>query len=316
METATISQYIEQFLAYLALERRYSEHTVTAYRKDLAQFQSFLYVTYGEDMPLAAIEHPHVRSWIASGLKDQQKVTARTINRKISTLKSFFKYAMRQSWVQHSPLAKIIPPKVNKRLPMFVEVEGMEKIKDGMEREVDGELVREPLFPDDFNGITQQLAVEIFYQTGIRLSELISIKERDVDVANRYIKVLGKGRKERIIPVQPELLSMIDAYLKRKYSELKEVDAEILLVNDKGRKLYPKFIYRAVKTVLSKVTTIERKSPHILRHTFATHLTNNGADLNAIKELLGHSSLASTQVYTHTKMDRLKEVHSKAHPKA
>ncbi|RAI99719.1 integrase/recombinase XerC [Chitinophaga skermanii] len=308
MSAATYIQYIEDFLAYIQLERRYSVHTITAYRKDLSQFFTFIEGTYGA-IPLGAIQHAHVRSWMAADLKDEQQVTSRTINRKISALKSFFKHALRQKLVSNSPMLKVIPPKINKRLPLFVEEEGMEKL------EQNGTLT-EPIFNNDFNGATQQLALDIFYQTGIRLSELIELKVRNIDLSNRYVKVLGKGRKERIIPVSENLLAHIEKYLARKAAELAEYDDEILLVNDKGKKLYPKYVYRAVKAALSKVTTIERKSPHILRHTFATHLTNNGADLNAVKELLGHSSLASTQVYTHNTVARLKEIHSKAHPKA
>ncbi|WP_295118680.1 tyrosine-type recombinase/integrase [uncultured Chitinophaga sp.] len=308
--TGTYAFYTEQFLSYLALEKRYSPHTVTAYEEDLRQFFSFLEQTYGS-IALPDIHHSYVRSWLAGTLKgrDGKAASARTVTRKISSLKSFFKYALKQQWVSQSVMLKITAPKLNKRLPLFVEEKGMQAI----EQEQAAAL---PLFTDDFEGDTRRLIIDILYQTGIRLSELISLKDRQVDAHQRTIKVLGKGNKERIIPVSAPLLERVRAYRERKARELEQYDREVLLVNSKGKKLYPKYVYNAVKEVLSQVTTIEKRSPHILRHTFATHLTNAGADLNAIKELLGHSSLAATQVYTHNTIDRLKEIHSKAHPKA
>ncbi len=310
MLTGTYAFYTEQFLSYLALEKRYSPHTVTAYEEDLRQFFSFLEQTYGS-IALPDIHHSYVRSWLAGTLKgrDGKAASARTVTRKISSLKSFFKYALKQQWVSQSVMLKITAPKLNKRLPLFVEEKGMQAI----EQEQAAAL---PLFTDDFEGDTRRLIIDILYQTGIRLSELISLKDRQVDAHQRTIKVLGKGNKERIIPVSAPLLERVRAYRERKARELEQYDREVLLVNSKGKKLYPKYVYNAVKEVLSQVTTIEKRSPHILRHTFATHLTNAGADLNAIKELLGHSSLAATQVYTHNTIDRLKEIHSKAHPKA
>lgn len=310
MLTEAYSTYTEQFLAYLALEKRYSPHTVTAYREDLHQFFGFLEQTY--DSPaLSDIHHSFVRSWLAGTIKGREgkAATPRTVTRKISSLKSFFKYAVRQQWVVQSVMLKITAPKLNKRLPLFVDEKGMQVI------EQDGTAAL-PLFTADFEGVTRKLIIDILYQTGIRLSELISLKDRQVDAHHRTIKVLGKGNKERLIPVSPQLLEQVQAYRELKARELEQYDKEVLLVNGKGKKLYPKYVYNAVKEVLSRVTTIEKRSPHILRHTFATHLTNAGADLNAVKELLGHSSLAATQVYTHNTIDRLKEIHSKAHPKA
>ncbi|UYQ93755.1 tyrosine-type recombinase/integrase [Chitinophaga horti] len=308
--TGTYSSYTTPFLSWLALEKRYSPHTIAAYEEDLRQFFAFLEQTYG-DIPLAEIHHSFVRSWLAGGVQGREGAQAspRTINRKISTLKSFFKYALKQQWVTQSVMVKITSPKVNKRLPLFVEEKGMQTIAR------EGELAQ-PLFTPDLEGDTRRLIIDILYQTGIRLSELIGLQDRQVDVHLRTIKVLGKGNKERIIPVSPELLERVVAYRQRKARELAVYDTDVLLVNAKGKKLYPKYVYNVVKEILSQVTTIEKRSPHILRHTFATHLTNAGADLNAVKELLGHSSLAATQVYTHNTIDRLKEIHSKAHPKA
>jgi integrase/recombinase XerC len=308
--TGAYATYTEQFLSYLGLEKRYSSHTVTAYEEDLRQFFNFLEQTYGS-VALPDIHHSYVRSWLAGTLKgrDGKAASARTVNRKISSLKSFFKYALKQQWVSQSVMLKITAPKLNKRLPLFVEEKGMQAIEQEHATAL-------PLFTDDFEGDTRRLIIDILYQTGIRLSELISLKDRQVDAHQRTIKVLGKGNKERIIPVSTPLLERVRAYRERKARELEQYDREVLLVSPKGKKLYPKYVYNAVKEVLSQVTTIEKRSPHILRHTFATHLTNAGADLNAIKELLGHSSLAATQVYTHNTIDRLKEIHSKAHPKA
>lgn len=310
MLTGSYSSYTESFLSWLALEKRYSPHTVTAYEEDLRQFFTFLEQTYG-NIPLTDIHHSYIRSWLAGAIQGREgkPASARTVTRKISSLKSFFKFALKQQWVRQSVMVKITAPKVNKRLPLFVEERGMQAIaQEGT--------TAAPLFTPDLEGDMRRLMIDILYQTGIRLSELISLKDRQVDAYQRTIKVLGKGNKERIIPISPKLLERVKAYRERKARELETYDSDVLLVNAKGKKLYPKYVYNVVKAVLSQVTTIEKRSPHILRHTFATHLTNAGADLNAVKELLGHSSLAATQVYTHNTIDRLKEIHSKAHPKA
>ena len=290
---------IQSFLNYLRFEKRYSKHTLRSYHDDLLQFTAYLDKHYGE-IPLHDISSASIRSWLAS-LKDQ-KLSAKSINRKISSLKSFFKYSLRTGVLKKTPMTNISSPKIPKRLPAYVE-----------EKDI-SQLLRDIDFGTDWKGATDKLIVSIFYNTGMRLSELINLKEDHINVSSGTLKVLGKGNKERIIPVSRLLLDQIVGYLENKRNR-ENADSTYLLVNEKGRKLYEKYVYLTVKKYLSQVTTIDKKSPHILRHTFATHLTNNGADLNSIKELLGHASLAATQIYTHNSIEKLKEAHRKAHPK-
>jgi integrase/recombinase XerC len=294
---------IQPFINYLKFEKRYSPHTIRSYQDDLVQFFTWLQEQFNMTAPaLAEISPAFVRSWLAS-LKEN-KNTAKTINRKISSLKSFFKYHLRTGQLEQSPMGTIISPKVPKRLPVYVEQKDTNTLFEYVE------------FPDDWKGRTDRLLLSIFYNTGMRLSELVNLKESQVNAAANTIKVLGKGNKERVIPVSRQLTASIQDYMRLKRTMIDQVDTVSLLVNDKGRKLYPKYVYLAVKKYLHLVTTIDKKSPHVLRHTFATHLTNNGADLNAVKELLGHSSLAATQIYTHNTIEKLKDIYKKAHPKA
>jgi integrase/recombinase XerC len=293
---------VQPFLSYLQFEKRYSSHTILAYEEDLQQFFTYLHEQFNMPEPaLTEISPSFIRSWLAS-LKEA-KNSAKTINRKISSLKSFFKYHLRTGQLEQSPMTTIVSPKIPKRLPVYVEQKDTNTLFQHVE------------FPDDWSGKTDRLILSIFYNTGMRLSELVNLKESQVNGAANTIKVLGKGNKERVIPVSTVLIQEINEYIASK-NTLDSPDRVYLLVNDKGRKLYPKYVYLAVKKYLSLVTTIEKKSPHVLRHTFATHLTNNGADLNAIKELLGHSSLAATQIYTHNTIEKLKDIYKKAHPKA
>jgi integrase/recombinase XerC len=294
---------VQSFLDYLKFEKRYSPHTVLAYKDDLEQFTTFLAREYEMiNPPLEEISTFLIKSWLAALKAD--KMSAKTINRKSSTLKSFFKYHLLQGHLEKTPMSGVLTPKIGKRLPQYVAKEDMDTLFSHVE------------FPDNWKGMTDRLLLAIFYNTGMRLSELVNLKETQINQAGNTLKVLGKGNKERIIPVSPALIADIQAYLERKRAELGTADSTCLLVNEKGKKLYPKYVYLAVKAYLGEVTTLAKKSPHILRHTFATHLMNNGADLNAVKELLGHSSLASTQVYTHNTIARLKEIYEKAHPKA
>jgi integrase/recombinase XerC len=295
------SKPLQQFTDYLKFQKRYSQHTIISYENDLGAFFDFFTVTFGET-PLAEIKASMIRSWLA-GLKEQG-MESKSINRKISSLKSFFKYQLRQELITVSPMTTIISPKVNKRLPQFVEKADVDTLFNYVE------------FPDTWQGRTDRIILQLFYNTGIRQAELVNLKENQVDTSKKVIKVLGKGNKERIIPVSPSLLQQVTAYLNDKRKLLETFDAVYLLVNAKGVKLYPKYVYNTVKSYLTKITTISKKSPHVLRHTFATHLMNNGADLNAVKELLGHSSLAATQIYTHNTIEKLKDIHKKAHPKA
>jgi integrase/recombinase XerC len=300
MLTTTYPQ-IYSFIEYLQFEKRYSQHTVIAYQNDLEQFFTFLTSQY-DSPPLANITAAFVRSWLAEMRNDT--ITPKSLNRKISSLKSFFKYQMKVGEVKQSPLTTIISPKAGKRLPSFVSQNDMNTLQQYV------------AFPDTWKGLTDKLLLDLFYATGMRLSELINLKESQVDDANCQVKVLGKGNKERIIPVSKDLINQLTAYIKQKKEIARETVCPNFFINEKGNPLYARYVYNVVKANLSQVTTLKKKSPHVLRHTFATHLTNNGADLNAVKELLGHSSLAATQIYTHNSIDKLKDIYKKAHPKA
>ena len=294
---------LNSFLEYLQFQRRYSQHTVVAYRTDLEQFFAYLASQY--DSPLVKDIKPNlVRSWLAEIRGD--KISPKSMGRKISSLKSFFKFLLKMGDIQHSPMTTIVVPKTGKRLPVYVEQKGMKKIETDVQ------------FAEGWKGKTDKLIINVFYATGIRLSELIGLQENHIDTSNGQVKVLGKGNKERIIPVSSMLISQMNDYMKDKRSKEWESISSNFFVNEKGKPLYPKYVYNVVNLTLSSgnITTVKKKSPHVLRHTFATHLSNNGADLNAIKELLGHSSLAATQVYTHNTIEKLKDIYKKAHPKA
>ncbi|MDQ6814732.1 MAG: tyrosine-type recombinase/integrase [Bacteroidota bacterium] len=297
----SIHPQIQAFIEYLQFEKRFSQHTVISYQTDLDQFYLFLRNQY-EISSLTGITPGFVRSWLVQLRSDE--LSAKTLNRKISTLKSFFKYQIKAGEIEQSPMTTIVSPKVGKRLPSFVSEKDMQILQNHLE------------FPNTWKGQTDRLLLVLFYQTGMRLSELIGLKESDLDQANAQVKVLGKGNKERIIPVSAELATELGLYMLNKRQLFFHSTYTNLLVNEKGKPLYPKYVYNVVKNNLSLVTTLQKKSPHVLRHTFATHLTNNGADLNAVKELLGHSSLAATQIYTHNTIEKLKDVYKNAHPKA
>jgi integrase/recombinase XerC len=291
---------IQPFLDYLKFEKRYSRHTILSYQTDLFAFFDFVITTFGE-AELLQLNHTIVRSWLAS-LRDEG-LSAKTINRKISTLKSFFKYQIKTGVIKQTPMAKVIAPKAEKRLPNFVADKDIQTLFDHV------------AFPDTWKGATEHLLLLVFYQTGMRLNEALGLKETSVNFSNNTIKVLGKGNKERIIPMNPGLKSEFQAYLQQRRSEVPAI-SDALFVTEKGKPLSPRSVYTSVRHYLSLITTIQKRSPHVLRHTFATHLTNNGADLNAVKELLGHSSLAATQIYTHNTIEKLKNIHKNAHPKA
>lgn len=296
-----IPQYpqLQPFLDYLKFEKRYSQHTLLSYQNDLEQF--FAYLASQFDAPaLNKVTSLYIRSWLAE-LKDGG-LSSKSINRKISTLRSFFKYQMKTDVLQQTPMTTVTAPRVNKRLPVFVEQKDM------------AILFEHVAFSDDWQGRTERLVLQLFYYTGMRLSELINLKESQLDAAQLQVKVLGKGNKERILPVSAELMQALLDYVQDK--PIKESGIQQVFVTEKGKALQPRSVYAFVKKHLAQVTTIQKKSPHILRHSFATHLMNNGAELNAVKELLGHSSLAATQIYTHNTIEKLKEVFQKAHPKA
>ena len=297
----TLAIHIQEFLDYLKFQKRYSKHTITSYETDLLAFGSFLQTHYDESDP-GEIRPAFVRTWLAS-LKEQDQ-TAKSINRKISTLRSFFKHLLKNEVVNTSPMAVISSLKNAKRLPQFVDKKDMSLLFGHVQ------------FPEGWRGSTERLLLQILYNTGVRQAELICLQQNHIDLNNSSIKVLGKGNRERIIPISTELGASIQAYIKLKKEIFPETGIANLLLNEKGKVLYPRYVYDVAKKYLSLVTTIEKKSPHILRHSFATHLTNNGADINAIKELLGHSSLAATQIYTHNSIEKLKDAFNKAHPKA
>ncbi len=291
---------ILSFINYLRFEKRYSQHTIRAYQDDLEQFLLFLTSQYGE-LTQADIRAPFIRSWLAS-LKDAG-VSTKTINRKISSLKSFFKYQLRTGALAASPMRGIISPKSGKRLPVYVEEKDMMTLLEQVE------------FPDTWQGKTDELLISLFYHTGMRLAEVIGLKPGQVDFEKGVLRVLGKGNKERILPMAPPLAVKISRYLEEK-AVRGWGGIHMVLVTGTGRPLYPKYAYLAVKKYLSLITTVGKKSPHVLRHSFATHLMNHGADLDAVKELLGHSSLAATQLYTHNSIEKLREVYKKSHPRA
>lgn len=294
--------YIHSFIDYLKFEKRYSIHTIRSYQDDLIQFIDFLEMQYGQ-VRLKEVSHNYIRSWLAS-LKEQ-KITARTINRKISTLKSFFKYHLKQGSIEQTPMYNVIAPKISKRLPVFINESDTKDLICTLNN-----------ITEDWDSLNSKLIITLLYNSGMRLSELINLKETQVDNYKKQIKVLGKGNKERIIPVSNEIVALIIDYADHKKVKFEGAD-NYLLVTPKGKKLYSKYAYNLVNKMLTgNVKTLDKKSPHVLRHTFATHLMNNGANLDAVKELLGHASLATTQIYTHSSIDKLKEVYKKAHPKA
>lgn len=293
--------FIQSFLEYLSFQKRYSPHTVTAYRNDLESFYVYLSGLYGE-MEMAAIKPAFIRSWMATLKEDGRE--ARSIARKLSALTSYFKFHLKQGNLAVNPVTTIPAPKLNKRLPQFVEKGHIDT------------LFNHVAFPGNWEGKTQRLLLELLYNTGMRRAELIGLTETAIDYHRHTLKVLGKGNKERLIPVNEALAENLKTYSREKSRLFGPLEEDVLLVSDAGKKLDPKYVYNTVKFYLSQVTTIDHKSPHTLRHSFATHLMNNGADLNAVKELLGHSSLAATQIYTHNTIEKLKDIHRKAHPKA
>lgn len=290
---------VEKFIQYLRYERRYSPHTVTAYELDLTQWSVYLASAYDGPAP-AAVTTPMVRSWLAE-LKEEG-ISSRSINRKISSLQSYYRYLMKLGEVTRTPMATVIPPKVQKRLPSFVAEEDIQRLL--VQLSGDREWI----------GRTEYLILCILYAAGLRVSELVNWRRDQFDPSNRQMRVTGKGNKERIIPLSPALIRLMEDYLRQRPTEWEEVPE--VFVHPGGKKWTARQVYDVVRKHLSRVTTIQKKSPHILRHSFATHLMNNGAELMAVKELLGHSSLAATQVYTHNSIEQLKEVFRKSHPRA
>lgn len=293
--------FLTGFLNYISTEKRYSKHTENAYSNDLNQFLLFLAESYHVDSPVAASSQM-IRSWVIDLMEKENG--SRSVNRKLSTLKSFYRYLIREGALTENPMTKVSAPKVKTRLPSFVD-------KDAMSA-----LLSDEMFEDDFAGHRDRLILMLLYYTGMRRSELIGLSRNSFDLYNKSLKVLGKGNKERIIPINDELSTLLQRYLtKRDEQEFQNSDKNLLVTNN-GKALYPNFVYRAVRDHLAKVSTSEKQSPHVLRHTFATHMLNNGADLNSIKEILGHANLSATQIYTHNSIEQLKLIYKQAHPKA
>ena len=297
-----MNESVAKFLDYLKYEKRSSVHTVTAYEGDLAQFEEYLDENFKE-VKILEIEPIMVRAWMMDLL--EKKVSPRSIGRKTSALRAFFRYHVKLKNVSINPMESVTAPKVKQRLPQFVEEEEMDN------------LFREDLFADTFEGWRDRLIIELFYATGMRLSEHTNIRRDDLDLYACQVKVLGKRNKERIIPFSPRLKEVALKYLTlfdEKYPEIPK--NYYIFVAPNCNKIYPKAVYRIVRKYLDLVTTIDKRSPHVLRHTFATHLLNHGADINAIKEILGHASLAATQIYTHNSIEKLKNIYNQAHPRA
>lgn len=290
---------IHSFLDYLAYEKRLSKHTLLAYENDLKQFGIYLQTDY-EITDTLQVDYQMVRSWIVSLV--EEKLSKRSVNRKIATLRSYYSFLVARKAISKNPMLRIQSLKTEKDLPKYVEENALEKLLEVME------------FEAGFPGVRDKLVIELLYGTGIRLAELLGLKTSDIDQYNQQLKVLGKRNKERIIPMTNVLTKLIKEYLEERKNAFPEDDT--LIITDKGKAAYPMFIQRLIKEKLSSVTSLKQKSPHVLRHSFATHLLNNGAELNAIKDLLGHSSLSATQIYAHNSIDKLKRVFEQAHPKA
>jgi integrase/recombinase XerC len=291
---------LKAFISYLSLEKNYSQHTVTAYEKDIKEFVSFTTSEY-DKVKIEDVQYTVIRSWIVKLVNEG--ISNRTVNRKIASLKAYYKFLQKISAISLNPLSKHKALKTKKKLEVpFSELE-MEKI------------LKQLPFESNFEGSRDKLVIELLYSTGIRRAELINLKLGDFNGAKTTLKVLGKRNKERILPLLPSILTLLDSYLVHRSKLQIIVDNDSLLLTKSGHKIYETLVYRVVNKYLSMVSPKVKKSPHILRHTFATHLLNKGADLNAVKELLGHSSLASTQVYTHNSIAELKKVYSNAHPR-
>jgi integrase/recombinase XerC len=290
---------VNEFIAYLETEKRYARHTLISYKNDLDQFHAFCRENGSEDMDLY---FKTIRSWVVDLM--EKDYSPRSVHRKLSSLRSYCKYLIRLGELVTNPVENVLKPKISKRVPSFVDEKSINVMLD------------EYTFGEDFPGVRNKLIINLLYQTGMRRSELIGIELASLNFSQQSIKVLGKRDKERIIPIGGELVSELKVYLDLRNTDFPETKEQVLLLTDQGKAAYPQFIYRVVNRYLGFITTLEKKSPHLLRHTFATHMLNKGADLNSIKELLGHANLSATQIYTHNTFEKLKSIYKQAHPRA
>jgi integrase/recombinase XerC len=293
-------RHFGDFLQYIKYIKHYSPHTVLSYQKDLEQF--FTYSGFDDGSEESAVNVQHIREWMVHLMETGN--TARTTNRKISALKRYFGYLLKEGIISTNPAKRVLTPKMDKKLPVFVSEDHMDNLLEQVE------------FGEDYIGFRNRVLIETFYNTGMRLSELVNLQIGDVDFSQQTIKVLGKRNKERIIPISPVFYEILQEYLAVRSKEFVGLKVEYLFLTSSGKKIYPRLVYRIVHRFLTMVTTVDKKSPHVLRHTFATHMLNKGADLNAIKELLGHANLSATEVYTHNTFEKLKSVYKQAHPRA
>ena len=304
----------EPFLNYLRYEKRCSPHTLTAYQTDLAQFAAYLQSVYEMPQPETA-GFPLIRSWIVSLVEAGHNATS--VNRKIATLRTYYKFLLQRGSIVQNPMLKVRTMKKSKPLPHFVEEQPLVQLLDTF------------AFPEGFTGLRDRLVLELLYGTGIRLAELLGINESDFSGHDNTLRITGKRNKQRVVPLNASLLPLLESYQQEKKRLFGTTASTSLIVTDEGKAAYPVFVYRKVRKYITGISQLkdangyplnlkvpEKRSPHVLRHTFATHLLNRGADLNAIKDLLGHSSLAATQVYTHNSLDKLKKAYEQAHPKA
>jgi integrase/recombinase XerC len=292
--------YLEVFYNYIESEKRYSPKTISAYRVDIGQFVLFIQ-TYCLTSVLD-VRHTHIRQWIVSQINDG--LTTRSVNRKLSCLTTYFKLLQKRAYINANPMAKVTFPKISKRLPVTVTERKMEQLLDQSE------------WGGSYSDVLEKTVVELLYGTGMRCSELTGLQQSQIDFGQMQVKVLGKGNKERLIPVSKKLIEILRGYLEEKKMKFPLSTKADFFLNTKGEPLNQSRVYAIVKKKLSVVTTQEKRSPHVLRHSFATHLSENGADLNAIKELLGHANLSATQIYTHNSVEKMKKVYQQAHPKS
>jgi len=291
---------IEKYIKYLRYEKNYSLHTEISYSEDLRQFSDFLEKHF-PDLNLQSVDSDIIRMWMVSLMEN--KISPRSVNRKLSTLKSFYKYLLRIKEVDSNPVKKIVGPKVAKPLPAFVNNADMDNVLDNNTD------------TDTFDSVRNHLMIELFYVTGMRRAELLGLKDTDIDFYSKTIQVTGKRNKQRLIPISDDTKSLIEQYIEARNGQI-ENQSGYLFVKEDGGQLYPMMVHRIVTENLKQVPTLSKTSPHVLRHTFATSMLNNGADINAVKEILGHSSLAATEIYTHTSFEELKKIYNKAHPRA